>query len=688
MSIDQKLQQMLLETFRAELQETHQSLITALLSLEKTTDSATLAAKLKELFRYSHNIKGAAASASIPAISSIAHGLENLFQEWREKNYFPNREEINACLEVADNLLLALKLFDDGQTIDVENFLAPLRGEKTIREVAQTNINEFIKLPLTRIERANAKANEFIIYRLKLTEWFRELEFCLKEINHLPELNALPFIKKINNISSNGIQFLGDFSRAIQSLQEEIKAMRMIPISILLTPLFRTVRDLSIKLGKEVELVIYGGDIELDKVILDTISDPLQHVIRNAIDHGIESNQEREQKNKPIPATIRIEVTQCSGKILIKISDDGRGIDLFQIKKSALERGLCNEEEIENLSEEQILDFLFVSGFSLNKKVTEISGRGVGLDIVKANIEKIRGTIKIATAVNQGSCFTFILPLTLATMRGVFFRLKEQIFMLPTISLKALYEIKTDEIKLVNNQLSYVIDNKPIPLISLYYILNNQEQALNTKQDCFGLYIDYPGIDLILWLDAIVNEHDCVIKPLPPPFNQLTQYIGVTLTGDNHLVLVLEPNKIVEMALEQKIPATKFSAIQPTPAKIQKKVLVVDDSLTTRSLCANSLAAAGFEVLTATDGEQAWQLLQKEPFDCIITDIIMPKINGFELTKLIKGDNKLAHTPVIIISLLNSREYKEQGLAAGANAFVAKSEFDTHSLIEIMESLL
>ncbi|STX49958.1 chemotaxis histidine kinase [Legionella busanensis] len=689
--MDEKLQKILLETFKIQLQEIHQSLINALLSLEKTTEKNELKATLKELFRYSHNIKGAAASASIPAIATIAHGLEDLFQEWREKDHTPLREEIDACLQVSDNLLVALNLFDKGEAIDVDYFLAPLKGKKATESIESTKFDEFIKLPLNRIERVNAKANEFIIYRLKLMNWFKTLELCVKEMNNSVEfksLLSLPAIKTLNNMSAESGQFLGDFSRSIQSLQEEVKTMRMIPASMLLTPLSRTVRDISTKLNKSVEFEVYGGNIELDKAILDAVKDSLQHLIRNAIDHGIEEDQERKKANKPIPAKLRMEVSQSSGKIILKIIDDGKGINLSQVRQHAIKMGLYSENELLHASDEKILDCLFVSGFSLHKGVTEISGRGVGLDAVKNDLQKLKADIEVKTVEHEGTCFTLTLPLTLATTRGVFFKLREQIFMLPSLSLKALYDLKVKNLKWVNNQLTYVVNHQPIPVVSLNYLLNREEETLESNQDYCGLYIDYPGVDLILWVNSIVNEHECVIKPLPLPFSQLPQYIGTTLTGDSTLVLALEPQKIIELALLKNLTREKLYQTQGSKEPQRKKVLIVDDSFTTRSLCANSLEAAGFSTMTAIDGKKAWDLLQKNSFDCVITDLVMPNVDGFELTRLIKNDKKLAQMPVIIISLLNSKEDKERGLEAGADAFFAKNEFDTHSLIETMSLLL
>ncbi|KTD09422.1 response regulator [Legionella jamestowniensis] len=692
MAIDAKLAKMLLETFKAELQELHQSMINSLLSLEKISSTEELEEILKTLFRYSHNMKGAAASASVEPIALMAHRLEDLFSNWRQKKYIPNKKQINACLEVIDNLLVVLKAHCQGEVIDVENYLAPLSGGKSIlKNQEEMEDSEFIKLPLKRVERASAKANEFITYRLKLENWFKVIEYQLKELSQLPQEN-LALIKNLTAISAASGQFLGEFSRSVQALQDELKVMRMLPVSTILIPLARTVRDVASNLNKTVELQVQGGDIELDKAILDAIKDPLQHLVRNAIAHGIESNEIRKKLKKPIPAKLIIEVTQSAGKIKLSVNDDGQGIQIEKLRKRALAMEFYKQDELNALNDEQILEVIFASGFTTQEDITEIAGRGVGLDAVKSDIEKIKGTISIATKEGKGSSFTLTLPLTLATTRGVFFKLKEQVFMLPTLSLTALYEIKLSDLKVVDNQYILIVKNKPIPIKILNQLLKIDESPLTKHLTYYGLLINYQAKPLIFLVDAIISEHDCVVKPLPFPFSKLKQFIGVTLTGESELVLVLDPVLLMKRALTHKTFSfqqitTDEKTIEHQPLH-KKRILIVDDSLTTRSLCTSALEAAGYETVTAINGKEAWHLIQTMPFDCIVTDILMPEMNGYELTDMIKKDARFSHIPVIIVSLLDSQEDKDRGFEAGANVFLVKSEFDTHSLLEILESLL
>ncbi len=690
--MDLKTSQMLFEIFKVELQELHSSLINELLTLENATTKEALSEVLTGLFRYSHNMKGAAASASVKPIAEIAHRLEDLFTKWRTDNHFPTKKEITACLEVTDNIIQALESFSKGQTVDVERCLAPFSGKKAKKQdPGDISQIEFIKLPLDRVEQVSAKANEFINYQLKLGNWFKEVEYVLQKLNRLSgenaHINAL--VKKLNDISSNGGQFFGEFSRSVQALQDDLKAMRMLPISTVLLQLNRTVRDVAAKLNKSIVLKIDGGDIELDKNIVDAIRAPLQHLVRNAIDHGIESDAKRKKMNKPVPATLMIRISQSCGKINLEFSDDGQGIDLEKVKQQALINGLYSKEELLKLEDEQILNCIFTSGFSTQKNVSEISGRGVGLDVVKNNIQMMKGKINLETKIGQGSRFIMTLPMTLAVTRGVFFKINKQIFMLPTLSLHALYEINARGLKLVDNKYILVIENKPVTIKVLSHLLKISTDLPEINDTYYGLLIDYHAKKLILLVDAIIDEHPCVVKPLPFPYTQLEQFIGVTLTGESELVLVIDPLKLMHLALTDDSSWLEQISSKRIERKIhKKKVLVVDDSLTVRTLCSNALEAAGYESITAVDGKKAWDLMQRNEFDCVITDIMMPHMDGFALTKIIKENSKYAHIPVIIVSSLDSKKDKQQGLEVGANAFIVKNDFDTHYLIKMLESLI
>lgn len=666
MTMDSNTYESLLLIFKDELHESHAALLDALLKIEKA-DPETLQKLLQSLFRTAHNIKGAAKSVSLPSVATLAHQLEDKFSEWREGKHTPSQKEINFCLTMADELLITF------QSATKKN----------------SDINEILKIPLDRIENANTKADEFIIYRLRLENILNQLsEIAVlsdetKSIHREFYEHLLSDIhEKIIKIVNDSENFLGEFSRSLQELQDHLRSMRLVPISTILLPLKRSASDLGLSLQKNVTLKTIGDDIEMDKAILDLIKDPLQHLLRNAIDHGIESPEKRKEFNKPENAVITITIEQVSGKIKIIFSDDGHGIDIARVKLKAINENFIKNADSTELTDQQALQFIFKPGFTTSEKVTEVSGRGVGLDVVASSVEKAKGSISVDTQLNKGTAFTLMLPLTMATTRGVFITLNDQSYMLPSLSIGALYNINPDLLKSVESETVYVVDHHPVPVRKLNQLLQLESNNLIHYQ---GIYINDAKTPFILLVDKIENEQDCVIKPLPPPFNGLKLYIGITLTGSNTLVPVLDTRVLIEIA--KKTILQKSNTVFDTHTKnVKRHILIVDDSITTRSLSANALRASGFEVTTFADGRTAWQFLQKQPVYCVVSDIEMPYMNGYELTKLIKSDNTLKKVHVIIVSGHESEEEQKQAINSGSDAFLVKSQFNTRSLIDLIES--
>ncbi len=673
MPIDPKLYQQLLEIFRQELKEQHQVLISSLFAIE-SADAAERQNQLQILFRVAHNIKGAAKSVSLDAIATIAHSLEDKFTEWKAKNVTLKKADIDDCIKKADAMLSALNTHFSSSPFD----------------------DEILKIPLIKIENANTKADEFITYRLRFENWLKTMHECIhlmddeqKILNKKDNTKATILLKPLSQlklITENANQLIDGFSRSLQNLQDDLRNMRLIPIETILKPLERVVRELSSEMGKNISLTVLGKDIEIDKPILDRLKDPLQHLIRNAIDHGIETPEERKKCGKSENGNIKITVQHDSGKIKIIFQDDGKGISVDRIKSLVLEKKLAAKETLDKHNDTEILNYIFQSGFTSKLNVNELSGRGVGLDVVKTNIESIKGSVQVETQINIGTTFTLTLPLTMATTRGVFFTINDQQFMLPTLLLQALHEFNLTDIKSVDGEKTYLINDVPIPVKSLHKILSIPNKN-EMQSNLLAILIRVSGNSLLILVDDIQNEHDCVIKPLPVPFDQNTLYIGVTLTDSGKAVPVLNPKILFQLASKQN-----ETDIDTTPQMIEpdliKRILVVDDSLTTRSLAVHSLSMAGYQVEGVSNGILAWEMLKKTPFDCVVTDIEMPIMDGFELTALIKSNEQLKSTTVVIVSAHETDEDKKKGLKLGADAYLLKSQFDTQSLINIIQRLL
>lgn len=681
MGIDPKLYQALLTTFDLELKEQHQAMVEALIQLENT-DQDNLDERLATLFRISHNIKGAAKSVSINQIASIAHALEDLFSIWREDKHIPSKKEIDECLIEADKMITAQRDF--------------LEGEKKKEDAEHIEIapDEGLKISASLIDKANSKANEFVNFKMHIENIIKMISNVNKEmleLNQSHQLNQLaPLLKQMTRLKDSSNQLLNQYSRSLQTLQDVLQSMRLVSASHVLIPLNRTVRDISQSLHKSVQLKVDGGDIEIDKGILDLLKDPLIHLVRNAIDHGIESDETRKELGKPIPATIHIKVKHQSGKIIIILEDDGSGIDIRKLKHKALKQGLYTQAELTALTDEEAIELIYHSGLSTEENVTEYSGRGVGLDAVKEHIKKMKGSIEVFTTPKKSTRFKLTLPLSLATTRGLIIKQNEFTFMLPTLSLDRLYSISIRDLKEVNNEHTFVIKDSPIPVKCLAGLLDINASAYDPNQKYPAILIGDQNNRILVLIDEILNEHDCVVYPLPAPLDKLTHYIGVINTGQTDLMLVLDPSKLLDVTSTKGFLSFQAdnSRIESTVDTKDKRILIVDDSLTTRTIAINTLNAVGFKTKTAVNGQQAWDIIQKQDFDCIVTDIQMPKMNGFELTKKIKKDKELANIPVIMITSLDSEADREKGLSAGANAYLVKKEFDSNKLIDTIRTFL
>ncbi|OGU40345.1 MAG: hypothetical protein A2X61_11055 [Ignavibacteria bacterium GWB2_35_12] len=502
--------------------------------------------------------------------------------------------------------------------------------------------------------------------------------------------------RKIRVIQSEQIQDDFMFGAMADNLLEDMKNIQLLKFSSLLEIFPKMLRDLSHSKGKEAELEVVGSEIEIDRRILEEIKDPLIHIIRNCIDHGIEKPSERIQKGKPIKGLIKINISQTDAdKIKIDISDDGAGIDFTNVKASAIKLGLSTQEEIEKLSNNEVLQFVFVSGVSTSQFITDLSGRGLGLSIVKDKIEKLNGEVNIETVENEGTSFRLILPVTTATIGGLIVKECEQDFVIPSIYIELVLRIKRNEIKSIENQNVFKYSEQFIPLVKLSDVLQLSRKTLGQNN-----VLSLPGFEesikiIVLnsqqkkvgfQVDEIINEQEVIVKELGRQLSRVRNIYGATTVGSRELVLILNVPDLIKSTIAAP-ELYKAPAVLEEERK-HKRVLVVEDSITARTLLRGILESSGFDVRTAVDGLDAITTLKGESFDLVISDIDMPNMNGFILTEKIRADKKLSDLPVILVTSLDSRSDRERGIDAGANAYIVKSSFDESNLIEVIKRLI
>jgi two-component system chemotaxis sensor kinase CheA len=474
----------------------------------------------------------------------------------------------------------------------------------------------------------------------------------------------------------------------VDNLLEEMKKIFTLPFSTMLEALPKFVRDLSRDQGKDIELVLSGGEIEIDRRILEEMRVVFIHLLRNAIDHGIEKPEIRLRNKKSPRGKIKVMFTSMEGnKVDIILSDDGIGMDMQALKDAAIKRGIMSSEEAAKLTDQDMPAIVFQSGVSTSPIITDISGRGLGLAIVREKIEKLGGQILLETHRYTGTSFRMTLPLTMVTFRGLLVSVAEREFIIPTTNVERVVRVKRDEIKTVENRNTLSLNGMTIPLLRLADVLEltgkNEDPPMMTV-----LVLESQGKRIGFIVNEVLNELEVLIKSLSQPLARVRNIAGATILGSGRVAPVLNISDLMKSAVKASVYGPKPGMSEATGEVIRKSVLVVEDSITSRMLLKNILETSGYLVATAVDGIDAMTLLKTEKFDVVISDVDMPRMNGFNLTEKIRGDKKLAELPVVLVTALESREDKERGIDVGANAYIVKSSFDQSNLLEVIRRLI
>jgi len=598
-------------------------------------------------------------------------------------------------------------------------------SKKNQKKSLHLETSEQLKVSYNKIMNISALGDELKNIMIELNDDFLNYEYELqnkyleikKNIYFFDEIiKDLPEIKHEFSKTANQIEHLfsdiSDFSNEVREnssrlnltldvLRDNFQELSLVSISLLINTLHVIVRDLSKKFNKVIKLNVIGDDIKIDRNVLDKIKDPLIHIIRNAIDHGIESPKQRLKLGKPEVGHIIINIGCRSGRGIITIEDDGAGIKIDDIKKNAVDKKIVTEEEIENMSDSELLQLIFKPGYSSKIEVTQISGRGVGLDIVENNISSIKGKFDLQTQENMGTKFILDLPLSLATENGIIIKANKQKFVIPALAIRKIIEINQSELKTLESEKVIIMNGKPVPIYEINSLLNLNNKSMFASDRIIVLIISIanePEIGLIV--DEVVNQREVIVKRLSEPLNSINCISGIATIGKEGLLVVLNTAEIVRMAISgpQEINLYKNLFIEnekyQTSTLISKNVsnnpeiLVVDDSITTRTLLTNALKTKKYEVTTSNNGKEAWNLLQNKKFDLIITDIMMPEMDGFELTNKIKSSNEHCKTPVIIVTSLAKEDDRKKGIEVGADAYLVKRHFENKELIDIVSDLL
>lgn len=583
---------------------------------------------------------------------------------------------------------------------------------------------ETIRVSVEKLDDLMAQAGELIVSKISAEERLRELrdlrtlmgrwEKVWSETNDLQRRldrlareeeqaewkEVLEFLATSHRYFTESVEKMRALDKAMtsdnmrmtlvtQALQEEIRRVRMLPVETLVPTMERVVRDVARASQKKAQLVVRGADVELDKKVLEDLKDPLVHLLRNSVDHGIEPPEDRQLRGKPEVGTVTVAVTQRGGNVHIIVADDGKGLDAAAIRRSAVEKGLILQHDAEVMPDEDAYLLIFQAGLSTKREVTEVSGRGVGMDVVKAQLENLQGRINVKSVPGEGTEFHLIVPISLATIRGLIVRTGLDNYALPLHAVEKIITIKPDQIYQVEGNRMFDYDNEPMQVIHLADVI---ERPRDPDREDRLLAIIVAGAErrMAFVVDDFISEQEMVVKTLGKQLRRVRNVAGATLLGTGQPIVILNVTDLIKSAQGGRVMHKPIlvERKQDDQEKPPARILVVDDSITTRTLERNILQGAGYQVMTAVDGVEALALLETEKFDLVVSDIEMPRINGFELVEWIRQSSSYGEIPIVLVTSLESQEHRERGLKAGADAYIVKSGFEQSALLETIEQFI
>ncbi len=735
------------ELFKTESGEHLQNLETGLLRLEK--EPADKAA-LETVFREAHSLKGSARMLGVRDVERIAHRLEDMLGAARKGDEALSAEYLDRIYKGLDAVK---KLVDEAVTgasasVDVGAMLdllagggkaevekakemppsvaaaqaeaKPQSGEEMRGEPAAEPHGEYridtIRVETKKLDELMTQSGELTVMRTRMARILSQVEelavlgeATVKHIsgeygaglNGGKNKNAsLPggermknLVARLNTLKDAVYEDNSRFEFISGALDGGIRDIRLLPFHTLFNLFPRMVRDMSRERSKEVELEIIGGETKADKRIIEEMKDPIMHMIRNSIDHGIELPDEREKAGKPRAGNIRLSARRTDTNVIIEVADDGRGLNIESIKKTAVKRKMFGEKELEALSPAEVQNLVFASGFSTSSFVTDISGRGIGLDVVRSNVERLKGSVQVESPPAGGCLMRVKLPVTLATARVLLVAAKGNSYAVPIELVDTTRRVFRKDIFSMEGRDTIVVDKQTIPVAKLADILGlpaEEEKVHHGRESGQAptpcILLSAPGERFGILVDDLLDEQEVVLKPNSAVLKRVRNVAGTTILGNGEICTVLNPDDMLKTLRKRGVAVRLEAEVKAEERKLS--VLLVEDSITTRTQEKRILESGGYEVVTAVNGVEALGKLAMRLFDAVITDIMMPEMDGLTLTARIRQDKKYKELPVILVTTLASDEDKRRGLEAGANAYIPKPSFDQKILLETLARLV
>ena len=647
---------------------------------------------LKELLRILHSLKGTSRMMGFSNIEQIIHETETVFKNIQNNHFCIKRNETNLLISVISVIRKAVDTIEQNQTDQIANFDFILENVKKAANGDEYTTNFFPKENQDSASDENLTFHDSDTIKINISQINSILQYfdklIMRQIKLKKEIEQLKEQSEISNLNFREVtESIDVIEKQTFDIQEKIISLRMLPFDMILMPLKHSIAEESLKLNKNVEFEIPHSEITIDKTILEKLPKILIHLVRNAIDHGIETPQERKKAKKPKNGKVSVSVTQNSNRIFVTVSDDGRGIDFSKIQKKAISKYPERTNEISKMQENDLLQFLFESGFSTKDTISELSGRGVGLDVVRTETERLKGKISVSTEHGKGTSFELSLPSSLATQDGLFIRQGKNIFLILSHYIKEIITVPKASFLQMQKGLVLNLHKELIPVYDFDEIIGKLSGTPSkSKSEVPVIVIEYLNKKIAVMTDEILYYKTVVIKPLPHLMKKVQGLQGVVFDENYKIIPVLNIPNCIRRFKSVSIYSEKNFQVQKAP-KIYS-ALVVDDSHTTRNIEKIILESENYAVDTACDGIEALEKLKTRHFDLVITDIKMPRMDGFVLLHNMRHSEEFKNIPVIVISSVFENDTAEKVRKMGAQGYIVKSDFERENLIQKAREIL
>lgn len=703
-------------TFEIEAREHLQTISDGIIALERESVGARARETVETVFRAAHSLKGAARAVDLGRVESLCALLEETFAAWK-RGQAPTPDMLESVHKRVDAIGAAIAEKPAPETRPPAAAVhapvpqpAPARSVEPPAQAAAAppsvppaiDVQETVRIPLRKLQAQFRESQELLSLKLAAIQRSADLEELTERLeawrDAWPALEPDARLSRLRSIEDlvARLRRAADrdryaAGRLTDDFLEESRKLLALPFGTISATFPKIVRDLAHEQGKDVDFTMRGEDVEIDRRILEEVKDPIVHLLRNCVDHGIEPPAERTRSGKRARAAIALTVARVSAnRVELTVSDDGRGIDAAAVRKSAVDKGAITADEAARLTDAQARALIFESDVSTSATVTQVSGRGLGLAIVKERAEKLGGRVALESEPGSGTTFRFGLPVAVAAFRGVLVDLAGHLVVLPTSHVERVIRTRPQDVKSVEGRDTVAVDGRALALVELLDVL--ELPALERREAPAGgrpAVVLASGEQRVAFaVDAVMGEQEVLLKRLSKPLLRVRNVAAATVLGSGRIAPVLNPNDLLKSA-RTAAAARSGRAATPAPAAARtKNVLVADDSITSRMLLKTILESAGYKVSVAVDGMDALTQVRAESFDLLVSDVEMPRLTGFDLTARIRAEPRLASLPVILVTALGTREDRERGIDAGANAYIVKSNFDQGDLMAAVRRLI